>query len=79
MARSKVKSRSHHESLHTSTPNQILPAARLPTHPDAMGENNTSTALKDCGVKLLLFLVNCNFNQINITIFLFILVKNEGY
>ena len=28
---------------------------RPPTNPDTMGENNTLTALKGCGVKLLLF------------------------
>ena len=28
------------------------PDARLPAHPDTMGENNTPTALKGCGVKM---------------------------
>ena len=27
-------------------------SCRLPTHPDTMGENNTLTALKGCGVKM---------------------------
>ena len=27
---------------------------RLPAHPDTMGENNTPTALKGCGVKMLI-------------------------
>ena len=27
------------------------PPTRLPAHPDTMGENNTPTALKGCGVK----------------------------
>ena len=27
------------------------PPDRLPAHPDTMGENNTPTALKGCGVK----------------------------
>ena len=31
---------------------QTFPAARLPAHPDTMGENNTPTALKGCGVKI---------------------------
>ena len=37
------------------SPDKLFPAARLharpPTHPDTMGENNTPTALKGCGVK----------------------------
>ena len=32
-------------------PQQFFPAAHLPAHPDTMGENNTRTALKGCGVK----------------------------
>ena len=69
-ARSKVKSRSHHDVAHlhnlTNVPTKYqLPTAysfrdtgrtnffssRPPTHPDTMGENNTPTALKGCGVK----------------------------
>ena len=71
-ARSKVKSRSHHDVAYlyplTNVPTKYqLPtschfrdiaqtnffplAARLPAHPDTMGENNTLTALKNCGVK----------------------------
>ena len=52
-------------TLHTYTPNQFpyqVPTsytlqftARPPTHPDTMGENNTPTALKGCGVKMKLF------------------------
>ena len=38
-----------------STPDRLFPATRLPArppaHPDTMGENNTLTALKGCGVK----------------------------
>ena len=48
MTRSKVKSRSHHDIAHlhpltTLHPDKLFPAARPPTHPDNMGENNTST------------------------------------
>ena len=65
--RSKVKSRSDHDVAHlhllTNIPTKYqLPtpcgfepgqffSRRLPTHPDIMGENNTLTALKGCGVK----------------------------
>ena len=31
--------------------NFFLLPARLPSHPDTMGENHTPTALKGCGVK----------------------------
>ena len=71
-ARSKVKSRSHHDGTPTppnqcpykvSTsytlqflryrPDKVFPLlARLPPHPDTMGENNTPTALKGYGVKI---------------------------
>ena len=30
----------------------LFPAARPPAHPDTMGENNTPTALKGCGVTI---------------------------
>ena len=33
------------------SPDKLFPDARPPTHPYKMGENNTSTALKGCGVK----------------------------
>ena len=33
------------------SPDKLIPAARPPTHPDTMGEHNTPTALKGCGVK----------------------------
>ena len=33
------------------SPDKLFPAARPPAHPDTMGENNTPTALKGCGVK----------------------------
>ena len=33
---------------------KLFPAARPPTHLDIMGENNTPTALKGCGVKIVL-------------------------
>ena len=33
------------------SPDKLFPAAHPPTHPDTMGENNTPTALKGCGVK----------------------------
>ena len=40
--------------LHLTVPEiqagQTFPAAHLPSHPDTMGENNTPTALKGCGV-----------------------------
>ena len=68
MARSKVKSRSHHDVAHLHTQPMSLPcinflhltvseiqagqtfSRRVPGHPDTMGENNTPTALKGCGV-----------------------------
>ena len=34
-------------------PGQTFPAARPPVHLDTMGENNTPTALKGCGVKIV--------------------------
>ena len=34
-----------------NSPDKLFPAARRPAHPDTMGENNTLTALKGCGVK----------------------------
>ena len=34
-------------------PGQTFPATRLPARPDTMGENNTPTALKACGVKMI--------------------------
>ena len=69
MARSKVKSRSHHDVAHLlplsnvpskyqlPTPYSFWNTARttfflLPADPDTMGENNTPTALKGCGVKI---------------------------
>ena len=33
------------------SPDKLFPAARPPTQPDTMGENNIPTALKGCGVK----------------------------
>ena len=67
MARSKVKSRSHHDIAHLHhltnvptkyqlpTPYSFRDIARTnffppPAHLDTMGENNTPTALKGCGV-----------------------------
>ena len=32
------------------SPDKLLPAAQPPAHPDTIGENNTHTALKGCGV-----------------------------
>ena len=37
--------------LRYSRTNFFLPPARMPNYPDTMGENNTLTALKCCGVK----------------------------
>ena len=34
-------------------PGQTFPFDRLPAHPDTMGENDTLTAIKGCGVKTL--------------------------
>ena len=34
-------------------PGQTFPFDRPPAHPDTMGENNTPTAIKGCGVKTL--------------------------
>ena len=34
-------------------PGQTFPFDRLPAHHDTMGENNTPTAIKGCGVKTL--------------------------
>ena len=31
---------------------KLFPAAHLPSHPDTIGENNTPTAIKGCGVKM---------------------------
>ena len=67
-ARSKVKSRSHHDITHlhilTNVPTKYqLPIPYglrdtdrtnffpLPIHSDTIGDNNTPTALKGCGVK----------------------------
>ena len=68
-ARSKVKSRSHHDVAHLHPPTSVPTKYQLPTpygllmeiqpsklfrhpnaHPDTMGENNTRTDLKGCGV-----------------------------
>ena len=66
MTRSKVKSRSDHDAAHlhilTNVPNKYellnLTFSEIqpyfftpPAHPDTMGENNTPTALKGCGIK----------------------------
>ena len=70
MARSKVKSRPHHDIAHlhplTNVPTkyqlptagQTFPAAYPPDHPDTMGENNAPTALKDCVVKMPKIFIN---------------------
>ena len=67
MARSKVKSRSHHDVAHLHPVTNVPTKYQLPTPygfrdtgrtnffpppacPDTMGENNTPTALKGCGV-----------------------------
>ena len=34
------------------SPDKLFPTARLSAHPDTMGENNSLTALKGCGVKM---------------------------
>ena len=41
-----------HLSVSEIQPGQFFPAARPTTHPDTMGEINTPTALKGCGVKM---------------------------
>ena len=62
MAKSKIKSRSHHDVAHLHTLTNVLTKYQLPTpygfldtgrtnffppaHPNSMGENNTPTALK---------------------------------
>ena len=69
VARSKVKSRSHHDVAHQHPLTNVPTKYQLPTpysswdtgwtnfshcppaHPDTMGEKNTLTALKGCGVK----------------------------
>ena len=49
------------------SPDKLFPAARPHIHPDTMGENNTPTALKGCGVTTHLavlkvtFTGGCNF------------------
>ena len=40
-----------HLTVSEIQPGQTFPPARPTTHPDTMGENNTPTALKGCGVK----------------------------
>ena len=76
MTNSKVKSRSYRDAAHlqplTNVPtkyqlptvSEIQPGQtfsnRPPTHPDTMGENNTPTALKSCGVKM------CSVNMLEI-------------
>ena len=45
-----------HLTVSEIQPRQNFPATRhncLPTHLDTMGENNTPTALKGCGVKII--------------------------
>ena len=60
-ARSKIKSRLHNDVALVAIPNECLPSIsflylmvlvldRPPDHPDTMGENNTLTALKGCGI-----------------------------
>ena len=39
------------------SPDKLFPATHPHTHPDTMGENNTPTALKGCGVKIGITLV----------------------
>ena len=39
-----------HLTVSEIQPGQTI--SRLPAHPDTMGENNTPTALKGCGVKI---------------------------
>ena len=41
-----------HLSFLDTNPDKLFPAARSPAHPDTMGENNTPTALKSCGLKI---------------------------
>ena len=43
---------------------------RMPTHPDTIGENNTQTALKGCGVKIVIIKIYKieNFNYLNLKI-----------
>ena len=64
-ARSKAKSRSHHDVAHLHFLTNVPTKYQLPTpcgfrdtelfppaHPDTMGENNTPIVLKGCGVKI---------------------------
>ena len=46
-------------------PGQTFPAAHPPAHPDTMGENNTLTALKGCGVKMEGPMYLTKFAQLN--------------
>ena len=49
-----------HLTVLRQSPDKLFPKASPPAHPDTMGENNTLTALKGCGVKKIMVLHSKN-------------------